>query len=231
WVRPTGPRARRVAARVLITALYLLQPLVRLAGRLHCGLSPWRRTRCRVVLRRPGTLRCTAWSERWRPLDDWLGGAELRLRADGVAAARGGEFDRWDLQVRGGPFGGARLLCAVEEHGDGRQLARFRITPTCSRVALVATAVLAALAVAAAGDGEPVAAACLGALAGLAAATAAYDCCAAMGLMASAVSEPLAAGSLRDRSPFARTPLRAPARSGPEPRRQDEAPIEATLVG
>src|SRR2546426_6284757 len=31
---------------------------------------------------------------------------------------RGGEHDRWDLEVRCGFFGAARLLMGVEDHGD-----------------------------------------------------------------------------------------------------------------
>jgi hypothetical protein len=45
---------------------------------------------------------------------------------------RGGEYDRWDLEVRGGLFGATRLLAATEEHGAGKQLVRFRLWPKCS---------------------------------------------------------------------------------------------------
>ena len=59
--------------------------------------------------------------------------AEEGLRAEGLALEIGGEFDRWDLEVRGGFFGCARLRLAVEEHGGGRQLARFRVWPRVGR--------------------------------------------------------------------------------------------------
>src|SRR5262245_31949360 len=39
-----------------------------------------------------------------------------------------------------GPFGSVQLLMAIEEHGAGRQFARFRVAPRCSRPALGAVA-------------------------------------------------------------------------------------------
>ena len=48
---------------------------------------------------------------------------------------RGGDIDRWDIQVRLGPLGSARLRVAVEEHGQGRQLVRYRVWPRWSRAA------------------------------------------------------------------------------------------------
>jgi hypothetical protein len=76
---------------------------------------------------------------------------EASLRTDGQRVARGSEWDRWDLEVGGGLLGGARLRMAVEEHGSGRQLVRFRAWPRWSTTAigaLTALALLAALAVA-----------------------------------------------------------------------------------
>jgi O-antigen biosynthesis protein len=47
-------------------------------------------------------------------------------------SCRGGDYDRWDLEVRGGLLGAVRLLATTEEHGAGRQLVRFRLWPKCS---------------------------------------------------------------------------------------------------
>jgi hypothetical protein len=58
---------------------------------------------------------------------------------------RGGDYDRWDLEVRGGFLGAARLRSAVEEHGAGKQLVRFRSWPRCLPVGLVLTSLFAAL--------------------------------------------------------------------------------------
>jgi hypothetical protein len=62
---------------------------------------------------------------------------------------RGGDFDRWDLEVRGGLFGSARLLAAVEEHGQGQQMVRARTWPRVGTAGLVAVLGLGALALAA----------------------------------------------------------------------------------
>ena len=46
----------------------------------------------------------------------------------------GGDFERWDLHVRGGMLGPMRMRMAVEEHGAGRQLLRIRSWPRFSRI-------------------------------------------------------------------------------------------------
>ena len=51
------------------------------------------------------------------------------LQLHGVMVLRGGPFDRWDLDVRTGMFGGIRLLTAIEEHGSGKQVFRVRVWP------------------------------------------------------------------------------------------------------
>jgi hypothetical protein len=65
----------------------------------------------------------------------------------------GGNYDAWDLELRGGLFGSARLLMATEEHGGGRQMMRFRLWPKWSRFALLPVFVLAGIATASAADG------------------------------------------------------------------------------
>jgi hypothetical protein len=89
---------------------------------------------------------------------------DLDFRVRGIPARRGGDFDRWDLELRGGPFAAARLRMAVEEHAEGRQLVRLRAWPRVSVAATSLAVFLATLAVIAARD-SIVAAALLGALA------------------------------------------------------------------
>ncbi len=125
------PPRLRFPLRVLTAALHLVQPLARLAGRLVSGLTPWRRRTCGFVWPRARAL--STWTESGRPLEVWLSGLETTLRASGMPVARGRDFDRWDLSIWSGPLGGARLLFALEEHGRGRQLARHRVWPWCSR--------------------------------------------------------------------------------------------------
>ena len=66
------------------------------------------------------------WCERWGEPAERLSRIERELRSAGAATRKGGDFERWDLEVRGGTFGVARLLMAVEEHGQGTQLVRVR---------------------------------------------------------------------------------------------------------
>ena len=71
---------------------------------------------------------------------------EATLRREGAVVLRGGCFDRWDLMYRGGLLGSSRLVLAVEEHGGGRQLARFKWWPRCSGWAFAVPTLLATLA-------------------------------------------------------------------------------------
>src|SRR5206468_11941136 len=140
--------------------LHLLQPLARLKGRLDHGLTPWRR-RGASGLARPGWQPEPLWPGRGRPPEEWLEDIEGALRGAGAVTRRGGSFDDWDLEGRGGLLGGARLRIAVEEHGQGRQLGRLACRSTFSALGLWTALGLAALAALAARDGGIVASALL----------------------------------------------------------------------
>ena len=129
-------------ARVLATALTLFQPAVRLWGRLNHGLTPWRRPAHGIALPAPRTV--SVWSETWVDPVDRLAILEDGCRGDGAAVEAGGDFDRFDLQARGGLFGAARLTLVAEEHGAGQQLVRFSIRP---RLALTVPALMSLIAV------------------------------------------------------------------------------------
>lgn len=130
--------------RLLTTILYLLQPLARMVGRMRGGLTPWRvRGKWRLVLPRPRQL--TVWSEQWQAPEKRLQAIEATLKEKGAAVLRGGGYDRWDLEVRGGMLCSVRLLMAVEEHGAGKQMARFRLYPRCLPSALASILLLLAL--------------------------------------------------------------------------------------
>jgi hypothetical protein len=77
------------------------------------------------------------WSEQWRDPASWLADIESILRERGVIVLRGGDFDRWDLELRRGLFASTKVMLAIEEHGGGRQLARLRMWPRFSRVAAI----------------------------------------------------------------------------------------------
>jgi len=150
----SADRARRRALAVL---LHVVQPLVRLEGRLRYGLTPWRR------FARPGRAipmprRLERWSEEWTDPATRLLSLEREIVAAGALVRRGGEFDSWDLETRGGVLAGVRLSTAVEEHGSGKQLLRARCRPTWSLTAVALALVLVALAAAAAAAGAAIAA-------------------------------------------------------------------------
>jgi len=150
----TSHRARR---RALAVFLHVAQPLMRLEGRLRYGLTPWRR------FARPGRAipmprRLERWSEDWTDPTTFLRSLERDIVTAGAVVRRGGEFDSWDLEIRGGVLAGVRLSTAVEEHGSGKQLLRARGRPTWSRPAVALVLLLVALTVGAAAAGATIAA-------------------------------------------------------------------------
>jgi GT2 family glycosyltransferase len=149
--------------RAVTTALYLIQPVARLYGRVSGGLTPWRSVPA-YGFALPWRSTKAIWTEHWRATEDRLHDIETALNADGVFVVRGGDFDRWDLAVYGGVFGSARLLMAVEEHGCGTQLVRIRLWPRWSPERLLPTVLLGGLALGAWLDGASVAAVVLGAV-------------------------------------------------------------------
>jgi O-antigen biosynthesis protein len=127
---PSAPRSfsSRLARSALTAVLHLLQPLARLCGRVREGLTPWRsQTGSPAVFPRARSI--AIWSETWRSHEAWLHAMERELGAQRAVLRRGGNFDGWDLEIRGGLLGRSRLLTAIEEHGAGRQLVRVRAWP------------------------------------------------------------------------------------------------------
>jgi GT2 family glycosyltransferase len=175
-------RARFVA---LTAALHLLQPLVRLWGRLSYGLTPWRRRRRRRLpfLSLSPLPRCdTAWSETWEAAEQRLAAVEQAIRCQVIPQRRGGDFDDWDLEVRDGVLATARTRMAIEQYPGGRQFIRFRTWPHFYAPVVLTTLAVATLAACAAAAGAPLAAGVLGAvtvllvLRSLGDAVAAIDC-------------------------------------------------------
>jgi membrane protein implicated in regulation of membrane protease activity len=155
-------RAERLTLRLLAACLHLMQPAARLRGRLKHGLSPWRlRTGAKIELPRPRTR--SIWTDQHQSPESRLAALEQVLRAAGAYVRRGGDFDRWDLEIRGGALSGARLLMAVEEHRGGRQYVRLRCWPRITSGAVMTLVLVAGLAVSAALDAAHAASAILGA--------------------------------------------------------------------
>jgi hypothetical protein len=195
-------RRSRLRLQALTAFLHLLQPAARLWGRIGHGLTPWRR-RATAGFALPWPATHTRWSEKWSAPADRLRALEAMLRESGAVVVAGGSCDRWDLEVRGGLLGSARLRMTAEEHGRGTQLVRFRVWPRWANAGLGIVAVL-------------------GGLASSAGLQAAY---AAAGILA-AVALALLAGALSESGAAMAAFARLLARE-----RQEERPAEDLLAG
>lgn len=176
------PRSRGLerGMRLITAGLHVIQPLARLAGRLRHGLVPWRQHGPRALaMPRPRTD--TLWSERWRPASARL--LDLERALSEARPRRGDEYERWDLEVRGGLLGTARIRTSLEEHGDGNQLVRMRSWPVPSLAAVGLGTVLVGLAVLAYFDSAPMAASVIAVAAALLAIWCSRDCAAAVGAL------------------------------------------------
>ena len=223
----------RLKFRALTAALHLVQPAARLWGRIKHGLTPWRqRGVAGWVI--PWRRRVAIWSEASKARGEWLGWLESRLRRDQVPAYRGGDFDGWDLGVRGGLLAGARLLMANEEHGGGKEYLRFRVWPNLKRGSYVLTLPAIIIAMLALGSGAVGAGAVLGGAALVLVLETLRECGAAQAAMLRAVSL-LEARTLlmvermaEERQSDARTPDAHHAAAGA---RASSAPAERMYVG
>ncbi len=143
---PTRNFFEKVRLMSVTTLLHLLQPLARLFGRVRWGLTPWRW----VKAESPSLPRANSivlWSEVWHAAQDRLEEVESTLKKLGLVVRRGGNFDNWDLEIRSGLLGSARLQMVAEEHGQGRQLVRWRVSPKYSEIGLVVLSTLIAISV------------------------------------------------------------------------------------
>lgn len=98
----------------------------------------------------PSIREVSVWSELWLSATQWLEKLEETLIAQGAAVRRGGDLDNWDLEVRSALFSRVRVHSAVEEHGGGKQLIRFRVVPRASVMHWILPMLLIGVAVAAA---------------------------------------------------------------------------------
>jgi hypothetical protein len=144
-----GSRSRRRKLGMLVAFLHMLQPAARLWGRLTYGLAPWR-LRAASGFAFPRARSQSYRSGRWKAAGERLAALRTSLLPRAGQVGLGGETERWDLQVRGGLLGGARMLVAIEEHGAGIQKVLVRIWPRVTPLAWTLTTAFAALAFAAA---------------------------------------------------------------------------------
>jgi O-antigen biosynthesis protein len=144
-----GSRLHLFRMRSLTALLHALQPVARLTGRLSRGLPYWHyciRTRPRLPLRRTWSL----WTTTWMDSQQRLRELEQRLLEAGARVQRGGDYDRWDIDVGVGTLVRARLLMGLEEHRGGAQLVRLRVFLHCSAGAFMVGTTLGMLVLAAA---------------------------------------------------------------------------------
>jgi GT2 family glycosyltransferase len=188
-------RLRRLASQSLVACFHLVQPAARLFGRIQHGLGPWNRSSVRIVPR--SSVDCL-WSERWDAIESRLSQLDAILKKSGAAVIPGGCFDSWDFSIQGGLFGTIHVLAMVEEHGDGRQLCRFRAWPKPPAAALTVFFALVTLAGLAGLDHAWVASASLGLTAGALGLLISADCAIAMSYWREAMDKYLRrSGSLR----------------------------------
>jgi hypothetical protein len=193
---PTTSVGRHLKLRLVTAALHMLQPVARLRGRLSYGLSPWRRHMPRGY-RLPMAHTHQVWSESWQAAESRLALLEAMLKGKHVPLRRGGAYDTWDLEVRGGFFAAARVRMGIEQYPSGRQYLCFRAWPHFFTLACVLATIPAALAVVAAAEHSWLAASLLAAMGGLLLLRACGDCGAAMSCLA-AVFDPYRAQVLRE---------------------------------
>ena len=179
--RRAGPRRA-----LLIASLHLLQPMARLSGRIGMGLSPWR-LHAPAGVAVPRGRSASYWSGRWLGSSERLAALQAFLLERAASIVLPGESAGWDLEVRGGFLGSARLLMAIEEHGANGQRVLLRLRPRVSRLAVALTLGFTLLAVPAARDRSWLAAACLGGIALLLALRTALECAAAVAAAATAM--------------------------------------------
>jgi glycosyltransferase involved in cell wall biosynthesis len=186
-----GSRGARVRQCALTASLHLVQPIVRLWGRMSFGLTPWRRRRPPRLARAlcPTPQSNAAWSESWETAEQRLAAVERILRGKTIPLRRGGPFDEWDLEVRDGLFACARTRMAIEQYPAGHQFVRFRNWRCFPVLGVLSILALALLGLGAACGHAPVAAAVLGAMALLMTARAAGDGAAAIETLENALQE------------------------------------------
>ena len=138
---------------LMIILLHVIQPVARLYGRIRHGLTPWRKRGATwnfkfIFITCPKVF--FHWSEQWKSPEQWLTEIEDNLALMKTRGKRGGDFDRWDIQVRNGLFSKSNGLLTVEEHGAQKQYIKFRCRASYSFTAwmisltLLATAIFAA---------------------------------------------------------------------------------------
>ena len=174
--------------RGLTTFLHLFQPSARLWGRLHSNLTS-RRQEGKAQFAFPMIRTSNFWSENWSAPEKRLETVEEALRSESAVVLRGGDYDRWDLEVRGGLLSSVRTCMAVEDHGSGNQLIRFRSWPRIDPLSLILITLFSLLAILAAFDQAWIVASILGGVALILITRMLWNCSTAMASLLKAIEQ------------------------------------------
>ncbi|WP_114751796.1 glycosyltransferase [Pleomorphovibrio marinus] len=147
-----GNRIKKFAFHSTVLFLFTIQPLARLLGRISSDLTPWRRYGA-TYFSQGLNRKFSVWTESWLSPEVRLEALEKDLEEINPSIMRGGDFDRWDIGVKGGAFGGIKLLMASEDHPKGNQYLRYRLTPYVSKFSIYSLAVAFSLVVFSSLDG------------------------------------------------------------------------------
>lgn len=123
------PKNKKFKGLLITTYMHFIQPLARLWGRIKHGLNPSRGNLSNLRYFKSFSLFpqvVFAWSEKWAELSEWQLNLKRELLKRRMKVKDGGDFDRWDLEYRIGPFISARALLTVEEHGMGKQYFKIK---------------------------------------------------------------------------------------------------------
>jgi hypothetical protein len=179
--------------RGLTAMLHLVQPMARLWGRVHSTLTS-RGQKRKAGFALPRIHNSTFWSENWKAPQQRLETVEGVLKSRIAVVSRGGDFDQWDLEIQSGMMSSARTCMAVEDHGSGRQLIRFRSWPRINPLSLVLVLFFSILGILAAIDQAWVVTFILGVVALFLALRILWDCSTAMASLLKAIERGGAAG-------------------------------------
>ncbi len=125
--RRAGSGSNRAA---VIATLHLLQPVMRLQGRMFSGLTPWRRPRTAHTSAGAAVPHVeTRWDEHWQSPGAAPGRLEQGTASTGASPCCAGACMTGGIwRSVAGILGGVRMSMAIEEHGAD-QLVRLRAWP------------------------------------------------------------------------------------------------------
>jgi len=164
FTTPIGGRFHGLRLRMLTALLHVMQPIARLYGRLQHGLTLWR-WRGPRSWSLPLPCKTAVFTRTWIEHQRRLELLEESLASMKTTTRRGGPFDAWDIEVRGGMFGSMRMLMAIEDQGSGTQYIRVLCQPIFSIIGVALMILFSGLALLALQDGAMKAAIVLGSFA------------------------------------------------------------------